>query len=194
MHVYQLKFHRQGTELKVVQGIGALPVVVIRHQLLNRGLLSEFNIQHILKEPLDPLLYVVNTAGDVRQVLPGQQVDQRRAFRVCGLLKAALPVQAKLLEIDVGLRQLIQSGEDGIRVPLILGLIEPQERLFHILDHGLILPDIQTQQSQKTFRKREVFFCQRCVSTIAKMLSAVGDVGFECVRLHMVPSPKRLFI
>ena len=33
--VHQLKFHRQSTELKGVQGVGALSVVVIRHQLLD---------------------------------------------------------------------------------------------------------------------------------------------------------------
>ena len=161
MGVNQLEFQRQDAELERVQCVGALTLVVTRHKLLDGGLFPQINVQDLLEEPLDLPLHGVKIAGDVGQVLPGQKVDQIRAVRVCRLIETLQPVQAKLVEIDVGLRQLVQSGENDGRVLRIPGLIEPQDRLLHILDHGLILPDIQTQQPQKTFRKREVFFCQR---------------------------------
>ena len=123
--IYQFKFQRQGAELKRVQGVRALLVIVTRHEVLDRGLFSKLNVQNILEEPLDLFLHGVNGAGDMRQVLSGQQISQPRVLRIYCLFKAPHPVQTELLEVDVGLRQPVQSGENDVRFPQILGLIEP---------------------------------------------------------------------
>ena len=77
--VNQLEFQRQGAEPKGFQRVGALPFIVTRHEILDRSLFPQINVQYLLKKPLDLPLHGVKIAGDVVQVLPGQQVDQIRA-------------------------------------------------------------------------------------------------------------------
>ena len=144
--VDDLKVRGLGLELKGVQRVAVLGVVV-GHHLLGYGSLLPVHVQRVCDQPLDLLLHGVDAAAKMGNLLVGQQVLKISGRGAVHHIQPLQPVQPQQLKIDVSGCKLVQSCCYDLQVILGAGLVKSQQGFVHPFGDGLQLPDIHIQQT-----------------------------------------------
>ena len=188
--VDDLKAHGLGLELKGVQRVAALGVVVCHH-LLGYGFLLPVHVQRLRDQPLDLLLHGVDAAAKMGNLLVGQQVLKISGCGAVHHIQPLQPVQPQQLKIDMSGCKLVQSCCYDLQVVLGAGLVKSQQGFVHFLGDGFQLLRIHIQQIHQTFRERKVFFYGllsiRRIGVLVVLPAAV-NVGFKNIVWHNVHS------
>ena len=127
-----------------LQRFPLLPGVVVRQLLLQRTL-TRVRVQRLLNQAQHLGLYGVDVAGDVGDLLVGQQVKDILVVPPPGFPEPRPPVQAKQLEINVALRQLVQQRKKLPGTFLLPGAVQFHEQFVKLFNLPVIGPDVQIQ-------------------------------------------------
>ena len=87
----------------------------------------------------------MDVAGDVGDLLVGQQVKDIFVVSPPGFPEPSPPVKAEQLEVDMELRQLVQQRKELPGTFLLPGAVQLHEQLVKLLDLPVIGPDVQIQ-------------------------------------------------
>ena len=122
-----------------------LPLGVVVLQLFVQRALAFVHVQRLLDQAQHLVLYGVDIAGDVGDLLVGQQVKDIFVVPPPGFLEPHPPVQAELLEVDMEFCQFVQQREELPGTTLLPGAVQLHEQFVKLLDLPVIGPDVQIQ-------------------------------------------------